>query len=187
MVLFGSYSEPRERNAAYLFFLVYAYAASVALFIRAFGVDEIHALLSVLFLEAVAVFDGLTRIRKLREYRSVGAFAGAVFSYVCVLSVFAYAFWKGIDAFILVYAFFVSAFQAYLHAKYENYLSVTSVLAVSAFLYFQAFFPGPASGFFPYVAFSFGFPLAIVTVAKWKTFHAYDRHFLFASAILFAF
>ncbi len=143
--------------------------------------------MTVLFLEAVAVFDGLTRIRRLREYRSVGAFAGVVFSYVCVLSVFAYAFWREIDAFILAYAFFVSAFQAYLHAKYENYLSVVSVLAVSAFLYFQAFFPNPSAGFFPYALFSFGFPLAVTAVAKWKTFHSYDRHFLFASAILFVF
>lgn len=141
----------------------------------------------VLFFESVAIFDGLTRIRRLREYRSIGAFAGAILSYVSVLSIFGYALWRGIDAFILIFAFFVSSFQAYLHAKYENYLSVASVLAVAVFLYYQAFFPEAPSGFLPYTLFSFGFPAVATAIAKWKTFHRYDRHLLFAAGILFAF
>lgn len=151
----------------------------LALFVRVFSFDTVRSALSLVFLESVAVFDGLTRIRQLREFRSVGAYAGAVMSYFAVIGIFLYVIFQGTDAFVLVLAFAVSAFQFYLHAKYENYLSLASVIAVTSFLYFRAFYPEPVDGFFPFLLFTFGFPLATIAFAKWKTFHHFDRHFLF--------
>lgn len=186
VVFFGGYGDRRARSATYLALLAYAYVCSVALSVRFFGFDPVKSSLSVLFLESVAVFDGLTRLKQLKEFRSVGAYAGAVFSYLAVLGIFLYVPWKGTDGFILSMAFFVSAFQVYLHAKYENYLSLSSVLALSAFLYFQAFLPGVTDGFFPFFLFCFGFPVAVAAFAKWKTFHHFDRQFLYGSGIVHA-
>lgn len=186
VVFFGGYGDHRARSSAYLALLAYAYVCSVAFSVRFLGFDPIRSSLAVLFLESLAVFDGLTRLRQLREFRSVGAYAGAVFSYLAVLGIFLYVPWKGTDAFILSMAFFVSAFQIYLHAKYENYLSLSSVLALFAFLYFQAFFPGASEGFFPFFLFCFGFPVAVASFAKWKTFHHFDRQFLYGSGIIHA-
>lgn len=104
-----------------------------------------------------------------------------------MIGVFLYVLSRGTDAYILILAFAVSAFQFYLHAKYENYLSLASVLGLSSFLYFRAFYPEVADGFFPFFLFCFGFPLGVLGFAKWKTFHHFDRHFLFGSGILHAF
>lgn len=42
---------------------------------RVLEFDAVKSALAIVFLESVAVFDGLTRIRQLREFRSVGAYA----------------------------------------------------------------------------------------------------------------
>ncbi|MFB0964480.1 MAG: hypothetical protein QMC36_02090 [Patescibacteria group bacterium] len=58
---------------------------------------------------------------------------------------------------------------------------MVSVLALSGFLYFKAFYPNAVDGFAPFFLFSFGFPIAVAAFAKWKTFHHFDRHFLYGS------
>lgn len=80
----------------------------------------------------------------------------------------------------------LGGFQAYVHAKHENYLSLLSLALLGVFLYGKTFFPDPTSGFFPFLAFCFGFPAIAGGIAKWRTFHRYDRHFLYGSGIAFA-
>lgn len=75
VVWHGGYSDFRQRGFAYLFLLAFAYACFVAVPVRALGTDPFRTALSVLFLQSVAVFDGLTRIRPLRELRPLCAYS----------------------------------------------------------------------------------------------------------------
>lgn len=75
VVFFGGYADSRQRSLGYLFLLAYAYVCALAFSVRVLGFDTVRSALAIVFLEAVAVFDGLTRIRQLREFRSVGAYA----------------------------------------------------------------------------------------------------------------
>ncbi|MDQ1343819.1 MAG: hypothetical protein QG650_539 [Patescibacteria group bacterium] len=184
VVFVGNYGDRRQRSSAYLFFLAYSYVCALSLAMRIFGFDSAKSALAILFLESVAVFDGLTRIRQLKEFRSIGAYAGLVISYLAVVGIFVYVAARNADAFIISLALAISAFQTYLHAKYENYVSLASVLALVGLLYFETFFPRVSEGFFPFLLFCFGFPAGVAVFAKWKTFHQFDRQFLFGSGIL---
>jgi hypothetical protein len=74
-----------------------------------------------------------------------------------------------------------------LHAKYENYLSYLCVLAIAWYVYFDAFFPSAASGFFPFFLFVFAFPgLGVLLAGSRSVPGRYGRHFLLGVAILHA-
>lgn len=75
VVFFGGYADSRQRSLGYLFLLAYSYVCVLAFAIRVLEFDAVKSALAIVFLESVAVFDGLTRIRQLREFRSVGAYA----------------------------------------------------------------------------------------------------------------
>lgn len=184
---FDTRSDFRIRSGAYVAFLSYVFLCLTAFVVGTFETSLFKTALAVSFVESVVAFDFLTRLRRLREYRNVSAYVGALFSYLSVAGLAVYVTTHGTDLFALVLSFVVAVFQTYLHSKYENYLSLSSVIGIVWFLYFDAFFPYPASGFFPYALFVFALPAVFSAVAKFKTFHHFDKQFLYGASLLHAF
>lgn len=144
--------------------------------------------LSLLLTYAVIAFDALPRVRSLSHFRAASSYVGAAYSYLCVAGAFAYSLAIGFDAFVIGVFFVIGAFHLYLHAKYGNYVSYFSVLAIAWYAYFKAFAPSPDSGFFPFLVFTFGLPAVSVSLSKFaKPIGHYDRHVLSGLGILHAF
>ncbi len=177
-----------RKRLAYGFFLGYSFLAFLAFFHLFFQTPFAATAIALLFAYSVAAFDVLPRFRPIAPFRTVSTYFGAAFSYACVVSAFAYALFYGNDAFVWSAFLGTAAFHAFLHAKYENYLSYFSVLAIVWYAYFSVVFPEPQSGFFPFFAFAFLLPAASVAAARFvRPVGRHDRHVLSAFALLHVF
>jgi hypothetical protein len=137
----------------------------------------------------VVFFEYLPKIKQLKIYEVTSKYFWLFLSYITLLYIgILISIVRPYFSFDIIWLFLLwSAFQYYIHKKFENYLSYLFVIGVIIMVYAKTFLLYETLSFFFYLLFTMVLPGAAVLYTFFvKNTHQYDYYILYISMILFS-